>query len=294
MGTIKLENRGKNLATPEIVSTNVLRIGPYTFKDFNNLGLRIKLGYFYSPNVKLYLKYTHQSAINTTASTSIIYLKPFDKNVPIFSTELTGWAWSENLGYSKLISHSGTEADITVELPKLEYPYSVFLANRAGGGNLWSIFSNIMITEEPDAEFEPPRNDYIEFAGEMFGINSIYDELFDDGTLIKRWQRESITITSGAGTVSKTGTGTCTLVADSDGIPYEGTVSGTNVTTSAPDGEYTIIYQLEEPEAINLTSNGTGLYLVPGPNNLILPNFSVASFSATSNERIALNSLIGG
>lgn len=149
----------------------------------------------------------------------------------------------------------------------------------ATGYQAWFDTNTIQLEEGSTAtEYEPPRNNYIEFNSELFGYAGVFDELRDDGTLIKRWNRESITITSGAGTVTKNGTGTCILVADSDGVPYDGTVSGTSISTSAPDGTYTIIYQLATPEIIDLNYDGE-LILHPGENNLILPDFAVASVS---------------
>ena len=142
---------------------------------------------------------------------------------------------------------------------------------------------NIMLLEgdytSQDVDFEPPRDDYIEFNQELFSYNGVADELHSDGTLIKSWKKETrITITSGAGTVSSSGTGTCILINETDGLPYEGTVSGTSISTSAPDGTYTVIYQLATPEIIDLNYDGE-LILHPGENNLILPDFAVAAIS---------------
>ncbi|MHA1288695.1 MAG: hypothetical protein ACTSPB_14945, partial [Candidatus Thorarchaeota archaeon] len=65
----------------------------------------------------------------------------------------------------------------------------------------------------------------------------------------KKWEKETeVSVASGSATLSNSGTGTAILI-DENGVPYEGTVSGTTVTTSAPDGTYTVWYQLATPEA---------------------------------------------
>lgn len=141
-------------------------------------------------------------------------------------------------------------------------------------------YSYIQLEEGASATpYEPPLENYIEANIELFGYNGVFDELYGDGTLVKRWQKETgITVTSGAGTLTQSGTGTAILIDESTGEVYEGTVSGTNISTSAPDGTYTVIYQLATPEIIDLNYDGE-LILYPGENNLILPDFAVASIS---------------
>ena len=143
--------------------------------------------------------------------------------------------------------------------------------------------TNFMLIEgdytNQELDYEPPRNDYIELNQELFGYNGVYDEVLDDGTLIKKWNRETgRTVTSGSASVTKSGTGTCILVNETNGEVYEGTVSGASISTSAPDKTYTVIYQLATPEIIDLNYDGE-LILYPGENNLILPDFAVASIS---------------
>jgi len=108
----------------------------------------------------------------------------------------------------------------------------------------------------------------LESSLELFGYNGVYDEITSDGLVVKRWNRETVTVSSGSATLSKSGRGNAIVVAVSDGVPYDGTVSGTTLTTSAPDGEYVVIYQLATPEIQKLDYSGE-LILYPGKNYLV-------------------------
>jgi len=76
---------------------------------------------------------------------------------------------------------------------------------------------------------------------------------------------EEVTVSSGATTLSANGTGTCYLV-DSSGAFYFGTISGDAVTTDAPDGDYTVIYELETPLETSIIPISTGIELKSGNN----------------------------
>jgi len=57
-------------------------------------------------------------------------------------------------------------------------------------------------------------------------------------------------------------------------LPYTGTVSDTTISTSAPDGTYTAIYQLASPaiEAVTTTGN---LVLYNGTNYILAPQMAL-------------------
>lgn len=87
---------------------------------------------------------------------------------------------------------------------------------------------------------------------EFLAINDVFNELDVNLALfIKRVAREEVVISSGEGTLPNEGTGSC-LVYDATS-KYTGTVSGTTVTTTAPDNTYYVIYELAEEEYIQVT-----------------------------------------
>ena len=96
-------------------------------------------------------------------------------------------------------------------------------------------------------EHEGTWGNRLEFNSELIGYFGIYDKLSDDGELTKRWQKETVTIADGSGTVSKSGQTNCFLISG-DGLYYDASISGTTVTTTAPDGSYTAYYTLTNYE----------------------------------------------
>jgi len=87
----------------------------------------------------------------------------------------------------------------------------------------------------------------LEFNSELIGHFGVYDQLKDDGELTKRWQKETVVITTGSGTVSKSGQTNCFLISN-DGLYYDASISGTTITTIAPNGSYTAYYTLTNYE----------------------------------------------
>jgi len=153
--------------------------------------------------------------------------------------------------------------------------------------NRFGTLRNIVLLEgdysnKDDAFFkELVKLSYIEFDNELFGYGGYYDQLFSNGKILKYWYKETgISITSGAGTVSQSGTGTCILIDETTELPYTGTMSETSISTSAPDGTYTVIYRLSTPIVETLDYDGE-LTLYPGTNYIILPDHAVASISGT-------------
>lgn len=283
MGVIKILNTGINMLPPFSDAYYNKGIGNYTELNtwkgkyliikngsYNVFGRGCKINIKPNTNYTFAVKYKKikQADLRVKISEDSKNLNYIVKNFE-YNSENAWHVWNFTYNHNDL---------------KLPYKYLIFLGYDSSiNTEIW--ISHIILLEgtytanEIDAIYQPPRNDYIEFDGEMFGMNGIYDELHDDGTLIKRWQRESITITSGSGTVSKNGAGTCILVADSDGLPYEGTVSGTNVITSAPDGTYTIIYQLATPTISKIALQSNMKALGSGHNQFLATKYVKDTFT---------------
>jgi len=171
------------------------------------------------------------------------------------------------------------------------YPYNISLftkksdlltqTNTTGGLIIgfggYGVVYDIKLEEGSSAtSYEPARNSKLDFTTELFGFDGAYDRLFDNGSLLKQWQRETeISISGGSGTISEPGRGTCILIDETTGLPYTGTVSSTSISTSAPDGTYTVIYQLKTSTVKSLDYNGE-LVLYPGTNYILLPDHAVA------------------
>ncbi len=140
-----------------------------------------------------------------------------------------------------------------------------FLWTNAGYGELFIDEIFIKPANETDKH---TRLTTLESSIELFNYNGVYDEITSDGLVVKRWNRETVTVSSGSATLSKSGRGNAIVVAVSDGVPYDGTVSGTTLTTSASDGDYVVIYQLATPDIQKLDYFGE-LILYPGKNYLV-------------------------
>jgi len=130
---------------------------------------------------------------------------------------------------------------------------------------------------------EPVKTDKIEIpAGtHLFGYAGVQDSInLSTGKKDKRWEKESdVVVTSGSGTLTKSGTGTAILI-DENGVPYEGTVSGTTLTTSAPDGTYTVWYQLATPKVLEIPVTSNFNYLGRGHNQILLSQHKKDTFVA--------------
>ena len=276
MSTIKIENRGKNLITNAWynnlanLSPDVILLAPQKIRTIVENARSIDID-------------DNEPSLFIPVKPNTTYTLSFDREIishdGVGIYELIGQKFSVRslifyrLTFTTINSLESGRQTITFTTDS-DVSYIILYLNRCqiipGTHSAIVDYSNFQLEEGDTAtEYEPPRSDYIEFDTELFGYNGVYDELRLDGVLVKRWQRESITITSGAGTVSKNGTGTCILVADSDGVPYEGTVSDTDVNTSAPEGTYTIIYQLATPE-ISTLYLPEKLKLYSSDNNIII------------------------
>jgi hypothetical protein len=260
VGVIKIENRGKNLAilnsfTPvadttfiidnsDIIVTNTS--GSYRYVTTNTIPL------------KQNTTYTLSATIETIFGADSGFIR-------VTAPDGSALAFLTSSGSVSFNSHNNTYCTL--------YLY----ASRNTNAPQSKRYSYIQLEEGASATpYEPPRSDYLEFSQELFGYAGVFDELHDDGTLIKRWQKETgRTVTLGSASVTKSGTGTCILVNETNGEVYEGTVSGTSVSTSATDGTYTLIYQLATPEISTVSFSGSGLILDKGDNNIILPDYGV-------------------
>lgn len=238
MGVVKIENRGKNLAiinsfTPpppnttfivnnsDIIVTNAS--GRYRYITTNTIPLKQNTTYTLSATIETIFGADSGLIRITAPGGSILALLTSSGSVSFNS---------HNNTYCTLYLY----ASLNTDAPQSKR------------------YSYIQLEEGSTAtDYEPPRSDYLEFSQELFGYAGVFDELHDDGTLIKRWKKETgRAVISGGASVTKSGTGTCILVNETNGEVYEGTVSGTSVSTSATDGTYTIIYQLATPEISTL------------------------------------------
>lgn len=91
----------------------------------------------------------------------------------------------------------------------------------------------------------------LEFDAELIGYFGVYDQLFDNGQVTKKWYKETVNIVSGSGTTTKSGQTHCFLI-NTDGLYYAATISNTTITTTAPDGNYTAFYTLTNHETTEL------------------------------------------
>lgn len=162
--------------------------------------------------------------------------------------------------------HSGTFTTDSSGKIKL-YAYESTYKDKA-------IFGKFQIEENiSNSDFEKPCKSIIRFP-KLNGINGIYDDLD-----YKRVEHEQITITSNAGTTTSSGTGDCVLINDSTGEIYRGTISGTSVTVTAPDGTYQIFYVLTTPVEQDPNINLLAKYLNGGHNNFIGESYNSDEFS---------------
>ncbi len=274
VGVVKIENRGKNLIDFKDFQMRYL---PFNYTEFNDkvyvYTVYDMFGYFVP--VKPNTTYTYKLHYKNCDTRIYEFVEMPDRTQDGFYTT--------NIAQHP-IGFSLTEKTVVGNFTTTNMTRFVWVGiYRASNSNLQLpsiLYKDIMLLEGDYTsnmpEYEPPLNNSIEFSTELFGYNGVFDELYGDGTLVKRWQKETgITVTSGAGTLTQSGTGTCILVNETNGEVYEGTVSGTSVSTSAPDGTYTVIYQLATPVISTVSFSGSGLILDKGDNNIILPDYGV-------------------
>jgi len=262
--TITIENRGKNIA-PSLIKDKVwsrerlvTHIGGTAFSEF----VAVK------PNTNYYLS---KNGANALYSNVLFY----NAN-KIYISEVYGvGAFTTPSSCKYLTAHTTLSSA--------------------------SVNDKIQLEEGDTATaYEPPRTDKIEIpvGTHLFGYAGVHEDMeLQTGVKNAKWDFEdSIVISSGSGTLTKSGTGTALLI-DENGVPYEGTVSGTSLSTSAPDGTYTVWYQLATPETEQVQlyyedSQGMKHYpsdpkellkIYPGQNNTIIPE--LASLEVKYNPR---------
>ncbi len=141
---------------------------------------------------------------------------------------------------------------------------------------------NLQLEEgSSQTDYEKAKQSKVQLP-EMNGINGVYDSLSD-----KRTNRETVSMTSGSGTVSDSGTGNCVLIDSSGGVTW-GTISGTTVTASGAEGAYTAIYKLSTPVAQDPLPTKIPIYT--GDNNIICEGAAISithTKETTTNEILA-------
>jgi len=275
--TVTVENRGKNMVHLDAVHAMRMNVGANSItydeasfiRDNNEFivttsvlyaGIYFSVGNLSNRTVTLLWKqkgiYTRANLIYRIGN---LYFEHTDK--PTYQT-----------------STDYVERSYTWVIPACDEAFVGFIPSETGTFYV----KDIQLEESSTAsEYEPTRKDKMELSGvELYSYDGVYDELKGD-TLIKRWTRETgISIVTEAGTVSQSGTGTCILVDESNGEVYTGTVSDTSISTSAPDGTYTVIYQLASPEYETLEAP-LELPIVPGKNHIILPELAAVTLTGT-------------
>jgi len=135
-------------------------------------------------------------------------------------------------------------SDLTEEQLDAEIPYfdSYLSANTdINGTNDIQLVSENEDSTSTDSIFIPTGID-------LLSINDVTNEYNPrTGVFTRRAEKETVTVSSNAATSLKSGTGNC-LLFNSNGIKYDGTISGTTVSVTAADGDYTLVYQLTTPE----------------------------------------------
>ena len=107
-------------------------------------------------------------------------------------------------------------------------------------------------------------------------LNGINDEL--DDLSYKRTETETVTITTNTGTTASSGTGDCVLESAA-GLIYRGTMSGTTITVTAANGDYTIFYVLTTPVAQDSNINLLSEHLNGEHNNFVAESYDISEFS---------------
>lgn len=268
VGVVKIENRGKNLIDA-VYYGSVRETTGETLLQNQEYSPNYAIGSYQTQWHEVFTQPIYVIAGKTyTVSFEIVFnqigyilLRIFESDTENF---INGNAIIAKYIYDSVVTYTFTPSKKWIKI-----------AMASGTGTV--IFKNIQLEEGASATpYEPPLENYIDFNQELFGYNGVFDTLTDDGTLIKRWNKEiGITVSSGSCTLAKSGTGTAILVNEINGEVYEGTVSGTSLSTSAPDGTYTVIYQLATPEISTVSFSGSGLILDKGDNNIILPDYGV-------------------
>jgi len=196
-----------------------------------------------------------------------------------------------------------SDSSVTFTAPNVPVGWCIALINSPSSDE-W--IQGIKIEESSTAsEYKPTRSDKVEISNiELYGYNSVYDKLTGTTTL-KNWQRDTdISISAGRGTVTKSGTGTCIFVNQSDGLTYHGRASGTTVegptstvTEETPsgtvDGTNKSFNTLNTPikpgtlsitvdDTTNITDNGDGTLSDGGTVDYATGNYTLATAPTTS------------
>lgn len=107
---------------------------------------------------------------------------------------------------------------------------------------------------------------------ELNGLGGTYDDLN-----YKRVERETVTVATNSGTASKSGTGSCVLISSTGDVVW-GTISGTTISATTADGDYTAIYKLSTAETQSSHVDLMSKYLECGHNNFIGTGYKLDEF----------------
>jgi hypothetical protein len=144
-----------------------------------------------------------------------------------------------------------------------------------------SFISDFLLEEGSIANtYIPPKKDSITLP-EMNGLGGTYDDLN-----YKRVERETVTIATNSATASKSGTGSCVLISSTGDVVW-GTISGTTISATTANGNYTVFYKLSTPVAQDPLPTKIPIYT--GDNNIICEG---AAISITHTKETATNEIL--
>ena len=189
----------------------------------------------------------------------------------------TAYIFSNDKAYTTIVAHYYDEAEdyvgsASIGVATFTTPNTAKFIRLVATGTDTTILGQL---EEGMAStaYTAPRTDSVTIPAtvKLLAVNDKYNEVdINLGLYIKRVESETVTVSSGSATTLIEGTGNCVLYSD-EGVEYSGTISGTAVTTVAPDDDYTIIYELatEVYEEVTIDRSNWNF----GSNNQLLTKY---------------------
>ena len=186
----------------------------------------------------------------------------------------TAYIFSNNKSYTTIVAHYYDEAEdyvgsASIGVAAFTTPNTAKFIRLVATGTDTTILGQL---EEGTVSttYTAPRTDSVTIPAtvKLLALNGKCNEVdINLGLYIKRLESETVTVSSGSATTLIEGTGNCKLYS-ATGVEYSGTISGTTVTTAAPDGNYTIIYELATEVYENVTIDRSNWNF--GSNNQLL------------------------